>query len=116
MCLDIKNFYLGTPLERYEYMRLPLSLFPKHIIEQYQLQSKAKNGYEIRKAIYGLPQVGVLANKLLKTRLAPSPSGYYEVPHTRGLWKHISHPISFTLVVDDFGVKYVGKQHADHLV
>ncbi len=22
----------------------------------------------------------------------------------------------FTLVVDDFGVKYVGKEHADHLV
>ena len=25
-------------------------------------------------------------------------------------------PISFTLVVDDFGVKYVGQEHADHLI
>jgi hypothetical protein len=25
-------------------------------------------------------------------------------------------PISFTLVVDDFGVKYVGKEHVDHLI
>jgi len=25
-------------------------------------------------------------------------------------------PISFTLVVDDFGVKYVGKEHATHLI
>ena len=25
-------------------------------------------------------------------------------------------PISFTLIVDDFGVKYVGKEHADHLI
>jgi hypothetical protein len=25
-------------------------------------------------------------------------------------------PISFALVVDDFGVKYVGKEHADHLI
>jgi hypothetical protein len=27
----------------------------------------------------------------------------------------ITQPISFTLVVDDFSVKYVSKQHAEHL-
>ena len=32
-----------------------------------------------------------------------------------GLWKHNSRPINFTLVVDDFGVKYSGKDHALHL-
>ncbi len=56
MCVDIKNFYLGTPLDRYEYMRIPLSLFPEHIVEQYNLRQKDKHGYiyvEIRKAIYG---------------------------------------------------------------
>ena len=35
---------------------------------------------------------------------------------TLGLWKHNSHPISFTLVVVDFGVKYVGREHLDHLI
>jgi hypothetical protein len=69
---------------------------------------------EIRRAMYGLPQAGKLANKLLKELLAKH--GYYEVVHTPGLWKHISRPISFTLVVDDFGIKYVGKEHADHLL
>ena len=64
--------------------------------------------------MYGLPQAGILANKLLKQRLAKY--GYYEVAHTPGLWKHLSRPISFTLVVDDFGIKYVGKEHADHLL
>jgi hypothetical protein len=87
MCVDIKKNYLGTPLERYEYMRLPLTLFPEHVIDQYNLRAKTKNGYvyvEIRKAIYGLlPQAGMLANALLKTRLVPA--GYYEVPHTPGL-------------------------------
>ena len=58
---------------------------------------------EIIKAIYGLPQVGTLANNLLKKRLAPA--GYYEMTHTPGLWKHVSRPIAFTLVVDNFGVK-----------
>ena len=32
------------------------------------------------------------------------------------LWKHYWRPISFRLNVDDFGVKYVGKEHTDHLV
>ena len=32
-----------------------------------------------------------------------------------GLWKHNSQPIKFTSVVDDFGVKYLGKEHALHL-
>jgi hypothetical protein len=35
--------------------------------------------------------------------------------HTPGLWLHKTRPISFTLVVDVFEVKYVGKQHAEHL-
>ncbi|KAL7474998.1 hypothetical protein ACHAW6_000931 [Cyclotella cf. meneghiniana] len=63
--------------------------------------------------MYGLPQTGILTNRLLKQCLATH--GYYEVAHTPGLWKHISCPISFTLVVDDFGIKYVSKEHADHI-
>ena len=35
--------------------------------------------------------------------------------HTPGLWCHTNRPIQFTLVVDDFGIKYVGQEHADHL-
>ena len=116
---DISNMYLHPPLapEDYEYMRIPLKLLPEHTIEQYGLREKALDGMvyvEIRKCVYGLPQAGALANKLLKERLAPA--GYYEVRHTPGLWKHVSRPIAFSLVVDDFGVKYVGKENADHLV
>lgn len=117
MCLDISSFYLCTPMDRYEYMKIPLELFPEHIRQQYKLYEKNKNGFvylEIRRAIYGLPQGGILANKLLRERLAPH--GYYEVAHTPGLWRHVTRPIQFSLIVDDFGVKYVGKEHADHLL
>ncbi len=31
-----------------------------------------------------------------------------------GLWKHNTQPIIFTLVVNDFGVKYVGEENALH--
>jgi hypothetical protein len=63
--------------------------------------------------MYGLKQAGLLANQLLQTRLAPV--GYYPARHTPGLWLHKTRPISFTLIVYDFAVKYVGKQHAEHL-
>jgi hypothetical protein len=117
LCLDIKNFYLGTPMDRFEYMKMPIDVFPHTTIEQYNLHKHAHNGFiylEIRKAIYGLPQAGILANQLLRKRLRPH--GFFEVAHTPGLWKHVTRPVQFTLTVDDFGVKYVGTEHANHLI
>ena len=35
---------------------------------------------------------------------------------TPGLWKHTSRPILFTLVVDDFGVKYTRQEDINHLI
>jgi hypothetical protein len=63
--------------------------------------------------MYGLKQAGLLASQLLQKRLAPF--GYYPARHTPGLWLHKTRPIAFSLIVDDFAVTYVGKQHADHL-
>ena len=117
MCLDIQNFYLSAPLDRFEYMKIPLALFPQWTIEQYNLNTHALNGFvylEMRRAVWGLPQAGILANKLLRKRLLPH--GYFECANTPGLWKHATRPISFTLVVDDFGVKYIGQEHATHLI
>jgi hypothetical protein len=63
--------------------------------------------------MYGLNQAGLLANRLLQTRLAAF--GYCPAWHTPGLWLHKTRPISLTLVVDDFAVKYIDKHHAEHL-
>jgi hypothetical protein len=116
MMMDIKNYYIGTPLPWFEYMKMLLSRFPEEIVQKYNLKDLAVDGWvyiEIRKGMYGLKQARLLANKLLQTRLAPF--GYYPARHTPGLWLHKTRPISFTLVVDDFAVKYVGRQHAEHL-
>ena len=97
-------------------MNLPLSVFPQHIRQQYDLEIKSKKGFvyvEIRIPIYGLPQAGKLANTALKEHLAQYE--YFEVAHTPGLWQHITRPIAFSLVVDDFGVKYVHKNNVHHL-
>jgi hypothetical protein len=116
MMMDIKNYYLGTPLSRFEYMKMLLSRFPEEIIQKYNLNALAVGGWvyiEILKGMYGLKQTGLLANQLLQTRLAPFV--FYPARHTRGIWLHKTRPISFTIVMDDFKVKYVGKQHPEHL-
>jgi hypothetical protein len=41
--------------------------------------------------------------------------GYHQSKLVPGLWSHKWRPVQFTLVIDDFGVKYVGKEHALHL-
>jgi hypothetical protein len=64
--------------------------------------------------MYGLPQAGKLSNNLLVTQLAPH--GYHPVKHTHGMCHHKTSHITCNLVVDNFGVKYVGKDHADHLL
>ena len=56
--------------------------------------------------VYGLPQDIIITNKLLQRLLEPR--GYYEVAHIPILWKQIRR-ITFTLIVDDFGIKYIGE-------
>ena len=61
----------------------------------------------------GLPQSGFYSQKELLEVL--SSHGYNETP-TPMLFRHISRPISFTLVVDDFAVKYDTPSDLDHLL
>jgi hypothetical protein len=106
MMMDIKNYYLVTPLPRYEYMKMLLSRFPEEIVDKYNLDALAVDGWvyiEIIKGMYGLKQAGLIDNQMLKTHLAPF--GYYPARHTPGLWLHKTRPIAFSLIVDDFAVK-----------
>ena len=118
MTIDIKDFYLNTPMVRPEYMRLKLSDIPDNIITLYNLDKLVTtDGYVyvlIQKGMYGLPQAGIIAQQLLEKRLASK--GYRQSTITPGFWKHDWRPISFALCVDDFGVKYVGIKHAQHLL
>ena len=118
MTMDIKDFYLNTPMARYEYMRLRLTDMPKDVIAHYKLEEIATpDGYiycEIQKGMYGLPQAGIIAQQLLEERLEKD--GYRQSKITPGLWTHDTRPISFSLVIDDFGVKYVREENAQHLL
>ena len=39
MCTDIKNFYLGTPMEKFKYTRLKLDIIPEEITRIYNLKT-----------------------------------------------------------------------------
>ena len=47
MTLDISNFYLMAPLDRYEYVHLELSNFPDNVIEQYKLHDITTKDAEV---------------------------------------------------------------------
>ena len=114
---DMDNFYLNTPLDRPEYVRIKIDVIPKEFIEEYNLMTYVHNGwvyFEITKGIYGLKQAGKLANDLLTEWLAAH--GYYQCATTAGLWRHKWRPILFVLIVDDFGIEYVDKADAEHLL
>ena len=116
MTMDIKDFYLYTMMARYEYLKIHKRDIPKLIWDHYNLDSLAVNDYvyaEVRRGMYGLPQAGKIANDELIPHL--SAYGYVQCKHTPGLFRHLTRPITFCLVVDDFGVKYVGREHAEHL-
>jgi hypothetical protein len=117
MCIDIKDFYLNTPMARAEYMRIPIQTIPQKIIDHYELMTITHNSnvyVEINKGMYGLPQAGKLANDDLVIHLRHH--GYHQCDRTPGLFTHETRPIQFCLVVDDFGIKYIGYDHALHLI
>ena len=104
-------------MDRSKYVRIKLSDIPQEFIDEYDLSEANQHGwihFEIFRGCYGLPQSGRLANDLLLTRLEKA--DYYEAATTPGLWCHMGRPIQFVLLVDDFGIEYVGKEHALQLL
>ena len=114
---DISNMYLGSNLPDAEYVRFRLSLIPEGIVAAYNLRDIATpDGYvyaRVNKAWYGLKQAGRIAHDDLVERLAEA--GYRKVGMVEGYFRHESRPIDFTLVVDDFLIKYVNNEDLKHL-
>jgi hypothetical protein len=77
LVMDIKKFYLNTPLGRFEYMVINLSSLPQETVE---LAQDGKVYIDIQKGMYGLPQAGILTNELLQHNLAKD--GYRPTQHT----------------------------------
>ena len=110
---DISNMYLNSFLPDSEYVKFKVELIPQKIIDYYKLEPLIHDGYvyaKINKAIYGLKQSGKIANQDLIEHLGKS--GYRPVPLTEGLFVHETRSTAFSLVVDDFAVRYTSKEDA----
>ena len=85
--MDLKDFYLNTPMERPEFIRIKMSDIPEDVVQHYKLQDTAEaDGYvycRVEKGMYGLPQSGIIAQDLLEERLAKY--GYSQSQLTPGL-------------------------------
>ena len=95
---------------------IQISMISQKIVENFSLKDKAQNGYivaRVTNGVYKLPQSGLTAHDSLVQHLENYE--YRSSSNTLGLWIHDSPPIIFTLVVDYFWVKYLGKEHALHL-
>jgi hypothetical protein len=82
-------FYRGTPMEEFEYLRIPIKLIPLEIMTQYNLIPLVSDGHiyiEVQNGMYGLPQAGIISNHLLAKRLAPY--GYRQTKTTPSVWTH----------------------------
>ena len=65
MSCDLKDFFLATPMQQPEYMKILYKYIPQDIREMYNLDTKlASDGHiyiKIKKGMYGLKQAAVLA-------------------------------------------------------
>ena len=69
---DICNYYLATPLDYPEYVKIKLTDIPQEFIDEYNLHNYFHEGWvylEIRNGVYGIPQSDSLTNNLLDTCL-----------------------------------------------
>ena len=106
---NVKYFFLDSTMYIYQYMRLHCRYITKEIINEYYItddffDSKGFIYLKIRKWMYGLKEAAILAYKQLRNHL--SKFGYVPMKHTPGLWRHESRPTTFTLAVDNIGIKY----------
>jgi hypothetical protein len=102
ICCDISDYYL-------EFMRIHRRQLSSTIIAEYDLLEKYFEDdciyFQVDKGMYGLPQAGLLAQRRLVDHLRKH--GYTESKLVPCLFRHATNGITFVLVVDDFGIKFL---------
>ncbi len=66
--IDLKNFYLDTPIPDPEYVCFKITDIPAEFIEEYKLEGHERDSWiylKIFQCCHGLPQASILANNLL---------------------------------------------------
>ena len=122
LSVDITDYYLGTPNPNPPFIKVYTDQYPPEVLLRLRLSPFTKKDrrtgrpyvlFRADKTIYGLKESGKLSNNRLVPLLHKF--GFVETP-TPCLFRHLTRPITFVLVVDDFGVKYQNRDDFDYLV
>jgi hypothetical protein len=114
---DIADYYLGTPIDRPEYLRMTRKQLSSTIIAEYHMGQYFDNDnihFQVDTGMYGLPQASLLAQQRLVTHLAEH--GYTQSDTVPCLFRRIDNGVTFVLVVDDFGPMHETIAGRDHLL
>ena len=114
---DCSNYYLQGKLDRPEYVLIPITDLPAEVIDRLGLRPYVNNNkilFEVNGSMYGHPAAGRIAQHEFITLM--NKHGYYEDPNVPCLFKHITRPTTFTLVVDDLGIKILNETDLQHLI
>jgi hypothetical protein len=87
--IDLKNFYLNTPMPKPEYVCIKISDISQEFINKYKLTGLDRGGwiyFKIHQGCYRPPQAGIPANDLLQSCLKSK--FFYEAASAPGLWHH----------------------------
>ena len=105
MCADFKDYYLGSKLPRSEWLRISTKYMNEELLNELQNYIVADTVlFEVVGSMYGHPAAGLIAYTDLVTHLAAH--GYYQSRLIPCLFMNLDKSITFTLVVDDIGIKY----------
>jgi hypothetical protein len=118
--IDIVDYYLGTLLPSPESVRIDVSSISIPTLTKLGLLPFLHHSHgkpfifcDVLKTVSGLPQSGLLSQLRLVALLTQH--GFSETS-TLMLFRHHTHSTAFTLVVDDFLVRYSHPSELDHLV
>jgi len=115
--LDLRDFYLMSRLAQPEWIRVPTKNIPRAILEEHNLVQYIVNDHilcRVDGTMYGHPVAGRFANADLVKHLAAH--GYAQDANVPCMFAHCTESISFSLVVDDFGIKYTKDSDLARLV
>ena len=115
--IDIKDMYLMSLLDHYVYLKINVDMFSDKILDKYNLREyitadKKWIYFQVWRSMYGLPQAGRIAQKKLIKVLEEG--GYVET-RTQCIFRHRTRNTIFSLIVDDFLVKFQKDEDFKHL-
>ena len=114
---DITDFFLCSTMQTYQYICIHHLYVPAEVLVEYNLTPYYLNTKSLW--IFWNPKRQVWTQRschiglwVIERKLGKI---FLPFKHTPGMWRHNTHLITFTLSINDLGVKYFSKDDTKHL-